>query len=267
MDGSLKSKYPFRLGTTSFIYPADYVSNVQRLAPLMDEIELLLFESSDLPSPEEVVKLNALADAHRITYNVHLPMDIDPAAGDPQIRENSMQAILKAMDRVAPLNPTTMTLHIPFSPPDKTPKTVEAWQAHAVESITRMLETSHVPAGDISIETLDYPPQWLTPIIRDLDLALCLDVGHIILYGYELEHVLDSMASRTAILHLHGVADGRDHRSLDHLRPEERRTISRFLNDFSGSVSIEVFSHENLNDSLDHFPSLMTLGTKNRPAS
>ena len=40
-----KSGYPFRLGTTSFIYPAGWAENVARLAPLVDEVELLFFES------------------------------------------------------------------------------------------------------------------------------------------------------------------------------------------------------------------------------
>jgi len=40
---SYKHAYPFKLGTTSFIYPDGYVPNVKMLGPYMDEIELLFF--------------------------------------------------------------------------------------------------------------------------------------------------------------------------------------------------------------------------------
>ena len=39
--------YPFKIGTTSYIYPAGYVDNVKILAPCLDEIELLLLESAE----------------------------------------------------------------------------------------------------------------------------------------------------------------------------------------------------------------------------
>ena len=61
---SYKGLYPFRLGTTSFIYPDQYVPNVKSVGPFVDEIELLLFESgpveSLLPKPviEDLVDLS-----------------------------------------------------------------------------------------------------------------------------------------------------------------------------------------------------------------
>ena len=43
---SYKGIFPFKIGTTSFIYPDGYVQNVKMLAPYLDEIELILFESA-----------------------------------------------------------------------------------------------------------------------------------------------------------------------------------------------------------------------------
>ena len=45
LENSYKGQYPFRLGTTSFIYPAGYADNVTLIGPCVDEIELLFFES------------------------------------------------------------------------------------------------------------------------------------------------------------------------------------------------------------------------------
>ena len=257
MNFSLKQRYPFRLGTTSFIYPADYASNVRLLAPFVDEIELLLFESHHLPSKEEIDGLADLAETQHITYNVHLPMDIELAGVTAEIRRQSIDAVASAMDRVAPLRPTTQTLHLTFNRSDPNPNGVGQWQHLAVESLTELLMRSGIAPRRISLETLDYDPLWLKPVVEALDLSVCVDVGHVILYGFDLQQVLDSFAARTTILHLHGVAEGRDHLALTQMRLDHRNTISSFLRGFTGSVSIEVFNLKRLKASLSYFPDFL----------
>ncbi len=69
----------FRLGTTSYIWPAEIVPNVHRLGPLVDDVELVLFEADDysnLPDSATVDCLRALADEHDLSYTVHLPLDL-----------------------------------------------------------------------------------------------------------------------------------------------------------------------------------------------
>ena len=90
-----------------------------------------------------------------------------------------------------------------------------------------------------------------------LDHGACIDIGHVILNGFDLAEVLTLFARRTTILHLQGVAGGRDHQAVNHLDHHDQRIISRFLQDFKGSATIEVFSLEHLQASLDHFPQLM----------
>ena len=75
--------YPFRLGTTSYIIPDDILPNAHFLADKVQDIELVLFEVDDgpqstgnLPSPETVAQLAALAAAHGLTFTVHLPLDL-----------------------------------------------------------------------------------------------------------------------------------------------------------------------------------------------
>ena len=41
----IEKKWPFKLGTTSFIDPGPIVDNVKKLGLVFDEIELLVFES------------------------------------------------------------------------------------------------------------------------------------------------------------------------------------------------------------------------------
>ena len=56
--------FTFSLACPSFVYPADYVDNVRHLAPFVDEIELLFFDSrfaNSPPSPALVKELAQLA--------------------------------------------------------------------------------------------------------------------------------------------------------------------------------------------------------------
>ena len=65
---SYKGLFPFKIGTTSYIYPDGYIPNVEALAPYLEEIELLLFESSPanlLLSPAEISDLGRLAKKYR----------------------------------------------------------------------------------------------------------------------------------------------------------------------------------------------------------
>ena len=53
----------YRLGSTSYVWPADILPNVRRLGPWVDDVELVLFEvedASNLPDAEMVAELNAL---------------------------------------------------------------------------------------------------------------------------------------------------------------------------------------------------------------
>ena len=63
----LKKRFSFRLSAPSYIFPADYAANAAALAPFLDEIELLFFESAcdSLPSLREIEKLRKLQDAIR----------------------------------------------------------------------------------------------------------------------------------------------------------------------------------------------------------
>src|SRR5258708_40159399 len=86
-------KTPFRVGSTSYVYPDDILPNVERLADGgdVDDIELVLFEVDDgpnnLPDEATIHNLCAIAANHQLTYTVHLPLDLQLGAhGDTQHR-------------------------------------------------------------------------------------------------------------------------------------------------------------------------------------
>ena len=44
-EKSIRGQFDFRVAATSFLIPADWETNVSQVGPLVDEIELLFFDS------------------------------------------------------------------------------------------------------------------------------------------------------------------------------------------------------------------------------
>jgi len=114
---SYKGAYPFRLGATSYIYPDHIIPNVKMLAPYLDEIELLLFESASkdsFPSKHEIKELSFLAREFDLTYNIHLPTDVSLSDPEPSTRHYAMETIkyLKTLPHPYLLPPTPSTSHM-----------------------------------------------------------------------------------------------------------------------------------------------------------
>jgi sugar phosphate isomerase/epimerase len=249
---SYKGIFPFRLGTTSFIYPDDYIPNVKMLGPCLDEIELLLFESlpaDALPPKAVIAELAHLASEYDLAYNIHLPTDVSISDRQPEKQQHAVNTILSVIDRVAPLCPTAYSLHIPYSPKSFDPDTVKSWQCCVFKNLEKIL-TGGIAAESIAVETLDYRFDLLNDILAELNLSVCLDIGHLIAHGYDLNALFDKYGDITSIIHLHGVKNGHDHLALDKLSDKFREPVLAILKRFSGSVSLEVFAFDDLKFSL-----------------
>ena len=252
LSKSYKGVFPFDIGTTSFIYPDDYVPNVKMLGPYMENIELLLFESNHtdaLPSKQVIGELANLAEEFSLTYNVHLPTDISISSRGPQQQRNAIETIVRVAERVAPLVPTTLTLHVPYHEDSLEEHKVKFWQERVIKNLDKIL-ASGIPAQLISIENLDYPFEILAPIISQLDLAICLDCGHLILHGDDVQTFFNTYSSQIAIIHLYGVETDHFHYALDHFSGKLMTPIMRSLEKFAGVVSLEVFAYGHLDASL-----------------
>ena len=216
LAGSWKRRYPFRTGTTSFIYPAGYTDNVARLGPHLDEIELLLFESgpASRPTPQLVEDLLKLSREHAISFNVHLPTDLDLTHPDPSVRIPACIVVRDFIHQLAPLDPTVYVLHL--TPPNDAGHhrvTLATWQMMASDSLARILATG-VTGNCLALENLFFPFEWLAPLINEYDLGVCLDIGHLALQNGDLDAFLKHYGDRIVIGHLHGIENGRDHQSL-----------------------------------------------------
>jgi sugar phosphate isomerase/epimerase len=257
LPSTWKNRYAFRTGTTSFIFPAGYAENVDRLGPYLDEIELLMFESraESRPDPQLVQELAALAAAHNITYNVHLPVDLDLTHPDAFRRSAACDVMRAFIDTLLPLDPSVFVLHLP--PPLRMhDKDLKRWQRRASLSIAEMLQVG-LPGRRLALENLFFPFHWLTPVLREHDLSVCLDTGHLALQKQHLADFLTAFGDRLAIMHLHGVQRGRDHQPLTAQPASYHVPLAEWLAHFQGTVSLEVFALNALRASLATLDEMM----------
>lgn len=255
---SYKGLFPFRICAPSFIYPATWSENVKLLAPYLDEVELLFLETrfpDSFPSPTEIESLRRISETHAVTYNIHLPTDISLGATGRVPQEVAVDAFKKAMELSEPLCPSTYTLHLPFDEASREKATIQTWQTRIIGQLGKILSYG-IPSGKISIETLDYPFDWVADIIADLNLGVCMDVGHLIVHGKDIADFYDRFQSRIDIIHLHGVQDRIDHLALSPHTMPQKQTIIEILSTFDKTLSLEVFSYRDLSASLNWMDSL-----------
>jgi sugar phosphate isomerase/epimerase len=243
----VKPRLPFRLGSTSYVYPADILPNVRRLAPLVDDLELVLFEVDDgqnnLPSPDVVDALNGLAAEHDLTYTVHLPLDLRLTSDDPS---PSLQKARRVIGCTHALSPWAYVVHLDGNEivPDDGPAVLTRWRDQAARS----LELIGQEVGDprlLAVENLEsYTPDAFLPLLDHLPVSLCLDVGHFLKSGGDPLHYLQAYLERTRVIHLYGCQDGRDHRGLDLLPNDLLTGLLDLLtfSDYRGVLTLEVFT-------------------------
>ncbi len=250
----LKGRFAFRLATTSYILPAPIVPNLKFLAPYLDEVELVLFQSGheeNLPSSREIRYMGDLAHDLDITYNVHLPTDVFLGDPDPKVRMGSVETLLRFHQRTLPLKPTLYVLHLETrcATGEKLLDGV-AW-AERINSSLEGLWKGGVDPSMVAVENLDYAPSWLWKTVGETGVHHCVDVGHMVRYGIPVEKELEQCLNRCSMVHLHGVADGVDHQGLDLLPESLWERLGSWLEGFQGGVSIEVFSLQHLKSSLE----------------
>lgn len=249
--------YPFRLGTTSYIIPADILPNARCLAGKVRDIELILFEVDDgpnnLPSPEVIDELSQIASQHDLTYTVHLPLDLK-LGQDGSERDQSLVKAKRVIECTRGLDPWAYVLHLDGRAvrTSTDAEAVKRWRAQSV----RALEIVSAWAGaaeKLAVENLEtYPLDFIQPVLERIPVSRCVDIGHLWLDGHDPIPYLQSAMPRTRVIHMHGVAE-RDHRSLAFMSQEKVRAVWEELihMNYTGVLTLEIFSEEDFVSSLD----------------
>jgi len=252
----------FKLGTTSFIYPDHIIPNVRKIGSFFDEIELLVFESMPnevLPSRADIQELYHLSRELGLQFNVHLPVDISLTDISASAQVKAADTLARVIDLFAPLEPTTHTLHLSMEKGEISHEELLAWEKRARKGLELLVPRLSHPSI-LSVETLWYSHACFRSLIKEFDLSLCIDAGHLFKYGHDLKTCFDLYREKLPIIHLHGVdfsgSVPKDHISLDRLPNDMFHLTVALVDGYEGTVSLEVFNLENLNRSLARLSSV-----------
>ena len=259
-----------RLGTTSYIIPADIVPNVRFLAGQVQDVELVLFEVDDgpnnLPGPQDIAELRSLAEANGMSYTVHLPLDLRLASGSGEQHVSLFKA-RKVIDCTRDLQPWAYVLHLDGHEFIDNPG-APAWRAGRSKPSGR---SSWWPPGP------DRPNCWPwrtwtatrpssgRPCWQQVPVSRCIDIGHLWKDGFDPLPFLERHLARARVLHIHGIGT-RDHQSLAHQTPDQLDAVFSLLvrRKFSGVVTLEVFGEDDFHSSIEVIRSFWTFFSQHR---
>ena len=238
-----------RLGGTSYVVRGGFAENMRELSRDVDDMQLVLFESaraSNIPSKSEVRELAALKRELSMSLTVHFAenvcMSLDAAE---RIRcEDSCARIMELFDEAEPY---AYVLHLCGEQFGKMPSAdMSRWRELTARSAERVASFAR-DRKLICAETLDFDFDYLWPIICEVGISACVDVGHLVMYGYPVEERLLKYLSKTRLLHIHGVRpDGTDHSAMSYF---DATLLSRLLKILSQDgqsrlMTIEVFEDD-----------------------
>ncbi len=245
----------FRIGTTSYIYPADIVTNVRRLAGKADDVELVLFEAgeeSNLPSDEVLSELKYIASRNRMSYTVHLPLSLELGSDNDAVRDDSVRNARRVIDTTGPIDPFAYVIHLnPPTPGSGGDAVWLRWCESCTESLSEIAATVR-DKKSICIENLEsYPIERLMPVLEASQVSLCLDVGHLWVQGVDPLRWIVQYMERIRVVHVHGIKE-RDHASL---KFADKASLGNVLGalvsgSYDGVLTMEVFNRRDLSSSL-----------------
>ena len=249
---------PFRVGATSYVIPDHILPNVEYLAPLVDDVELVLFETdeygSNLPDASVIERLLELAAEHDLTYTVHLPLDLRLGEHDAP-DDVSLVKALRVIDATRELHPYAYVLHLDGETllDSPAPALVGAWQERSLRALALVCGWLDRPEL-LCIENVEgWDPEFFAPLLDRLPVSRVVDVGHLWLQGVDPAADLERWSDRTRVVHLHGIA-GRDHSSLAGVSSAVLDpVVDVLIRRFTGVVTLEVFSLDDFTGSLDAF--------------
>lgn len=251
-----KGSVSFRLGATSYVLPDHILPNVEFLAPLVDDVELVLFETDDhgsnLPDGHVTDRLRELAAEHDLTYTVHLPLDLRLGERDEPDHLSLIKA-RRVIEATGGIDPYAYVLHLDGSAVCGSPQpaVVTQWQAQSMRALEAVCEWLERPER-LSVENVEgWDPELFAPVIERLPVSRVVDVGHLWLQSADPVEHLARWLERTRVVHLHGIGQ-RDHSSLAAVGQDLLDPVVDFLRaEFTGIVTLEVFALADFHGSLD----------------
>jgi len=255
-----------RISAPSLVYGFDLLENVNTLSRIVDHVEIVVFntpERDNIPTSEELAVLEKVRAETGLTYSVHLPTSYEIAAADENTRNISLQRTIEMIHYLRHLEPDGYILHIPLTAPTLVAEPgcyvtgedrhrFKEWAKRAGDGLERIQAETGL-GRQLLVENINYSPIFLAPFWQKGLCGFCLDIGHLLLGGECVRHILNRYLPVITKIHLHGVIGWQEHLALN-VMPKER--VSRWIdllaaNAFDGIVNLEVFGPEDLILSLE----------------
>jgi len=260
--------------TLAYIVDLDHADLARRLfSHGFDPIEI----GGDMPlflphtlTPPAVQRLAELKEQTGLSYTVHLPLwSVEPSTPLAPVRGGSVRALTDAIQATRILEPEVYVLHATGAlaaefyrmdlPPVAQTFILRQFQGHARASIQTILAETGIPSRQLAIETVEFPFDLTLELAEELDLSICLDIGHV-LVGFsgpwDLFEVLERCLPRLSEIHLHDgpwqgpereIGYGQDHQPLGQGDLEVGRLLDRLVEaGFDGPIILELTLEEAL---------------------
>jgi len=185
------------------------------LIELNTDLNVFFPDSFGVPT---IRRLGALKESRGLSYTVHLPLwSLEPSTPVQWVREGSVEALVDAMLRLAPLEPETYVLHATGAlaaefytmvaiPDQARPLVLGMFQRHAAHSIEELLRRTRLPSRAIAVETIEFPFDLTLALAEEFDLSICFDTGHVVAKypgPVTFEEALQRSLPRLGEIHLH----------------------------------------------------------------
>ncbi len=251
MSYSIKGRYPWLVGATSFVIPADIVTNVRHLCGKVDAVQLLFFESAAnaaLEHPVETTELKRIADEYGLSYTVHLPADVRLGSPDAKVRQAGVDEIARLVNELSVLSPKSYDLHVQRE--DHLPES--QWLENVERSFSVLVDRLGAATGMIAIENTDFSFALVEELAADHGFSRCLDLGHILRHGHDLDDAWRAV-EKARHIHYHGVENCKDHGAVTPSQTEITVALGKELSrtGYRGVVTLEVYSMADLDASLE----------------
>lgn len=246
-----------RVGCTSYVIPDDVLPNIKKTAPIFDDIEIVLFESSDfsnLPSKETVDEIGEILKENDTTCTIHFPIDRNAGSTDPNERAALVKQVFEIIELFEPISPFAYILHLQGIGYKGTSSEadIKNWHQCSGEVCSNIAAGINIDPARIAVESLGYPIEWHEDLVKANGFSYCIDLGHSWLYYENWFDVLQKYIKEARVIHIHGVKEGKDHISLKKGNSiDVNRALSEVRKNFEGVLTLEVFNENDTFESLE----------------
>lgn len=221
-------------------------------------------------TPTAIEQLASLKSELGLSYTVHLPLwSVESSTPLSPVRQGSVQAVIEILQATRPLEPEIYVLHATGAlaaefyrmnlPETARLLLLRQFQSGARQSLKTILSETGIPSRQLAIETIEFPFELTLELADELDLAICLDIGHV-LVGFsgpvDLFDALEQCLPRLGEIHLHDgpwqgpegvIGYGRDHSPLGSGDLDAARLLDRLHSaKFDGPIIFELRVEEAL---------------------